>query len=225
MEPIDVSLENAVIRDPFDPCFLCEPERWRTILERKHVRLIAGLGPLCPGYVILAPRQHIHTSAELPEDILTEFIDTAQLAVGALVRHYGEGYTAYEHAKIGACHTLEMQKDFTTFCHHCHRVFIPRLTHGFSKLAEWLPDYIALPQPDAVRELRGRAYVFYETGDGHSMPVRRAYVAEDGLPSQFMRRILSQQINLGRDWNWNAEPRYEEMIVTAKHLREEFAKG
>src|SRR4051812_8347482 len=107
-----------LIDDPSEGCFLCQPEEWRVIFEGKSVRLIAGLAPLTPGYILLAPKEHVNTVADLDDGTLCEFLAVAELTTGILQQHYGPGYTAYEHGKIGACRTLELRKDFSSFCHH-----------------------------------------------------------------------------------------------------------
>lgn len=220
----EMDADSIVIRNPFDGCFLCDPEPWRVILDAKTVRLIAGLGPLCAGYVILAPKQHLYTAAELPEETFSEFLLAASQTVTALETQYAEGFTAYEHAKTGACYTLELRRDFSTFCHHCHRVFIPRATDSVARVAEWFPEWIDLPDPVAIRALRDRPYVFYETGRNGKSSVRRAYLGNEAIPSQFMRRILSDEMALGRSWDWSVDPHYDEMLDTVHRLRGAFAK-
>jgi hypothetical protein len=55
-------------------CFFCEPEPWRTIRVGPDINVIAGLGPLCPGYVMVAPTTHIHSVAELPLSTMSVFL-------------------------------------------------------------------------------------------------------------------------------------------------------
>ena len=62
---MDSDLSVTMLEDAYDGCFFCAPEPWRVIAEGEAVRLIAGAGPICPGYAILAPKQHVHSGLDL----------------------------------------------------------------------------------------------------------------------------------------------------------------
>lgn len=218
-----MGFSSELLQDPLDGCFFCRPERWRTIFKGQHTQILAGAGPLCPGYSMLAPRAHVHTAADLDERSLWEFLAIFELLKLSLSNQYGPGYTAYEHGRIGSCRALEIGNDLSTFCHHAHRVVIPVSTNCFSQIEPWFNSYCTLDSQHSIRDLAGEEYVYYETGAGISPVSRVGFQDHKGIPSQFMRRILTTALDRGRDWSWAVDPNYEEMIDTATRLKGEFA--
>lgn len=211
-----------LLENPLDGCFFCKPEEWRIIFLGQYVQVIAGVGPLCPGYVMLAPRPHIHTAADLDASSLWEFLAVFEILKLALKNQYGPGYTAYEHGRIGSCRMLETSNDYSTFCHHSHRVMIPVITNCFSTIQEWFENIHQLDAPDSIKSLEGQEYVYYETQQVNESIARIGFTGHKGIQSQFMRRVLTEKLNLNRDWNWASDLNYEEMIDTVSRLRGEF---
>jgi len=199
-------------------CFFCDPEPWRTLFRGKHVLLLAGAGPLCPGYIMLAPLKHVATVAELDEPSFWEFLALFEVSKELLLRRYGDGYTAYEHGRVGSCRIEDARPDTVSFCHHAHRIVIPRLTACRLRLEASFDKVRALSSPQELRELAGTPYVYYETGGQRRSTERWTFLGERGIPSQFMRRILTEELKLGRNWNWAADLNHEEMVDTACRL-------
>jgi CMP/dCMP kinase len=203
-------------------CFLCEPESWRVIHSGRYVRVIAGAGPLCPGYVMIAPKEHFHTAAELPEPVFWEFLSTAEVLKSILEQHYGAGFTAYEHGKLGACIPKEATGAYSTYCHHCHRVFIPMQSHCEQIVERYFNQATALPIAESLRAFSGQPYVYYETGLRSHVRHRSVYTQERAIHSQFMRTILTDALKLDRNALWRADLNVPGIIDTATTLRGDF---
>lgn len=212
-----------MIEQPERGCFLCTPEPWRVLLEGEFTRVIAGLGPLQPGYVLLSPKEHINTAAQLPQPVLAEFLAVAKLIEEALAHQYGAGYTAYEHGKLGACRPLELTGDLSSFCHHCHRCFIPSATNAFDIIRPFFRNVHRLHDPHDITTFKSTPYVFYETGRTAASHERWLFTNDIGIPSQFMRQILTNALKTGRHYSWASDPRYPEMVATIVALRPMFA--
>ncbi len=201
-------------------CFFCNPEVWRTIFGTNHVLLLAGAGPICPGYVILAPREHVHTVSALEPRILGELLAMFELVKRAFTSLYRPGWTAYEHGRVGACAVLESKGDLSTFCHHAHRVAIPCSTRLKTTIRTRFGRARQLRSERDITKAPSE-YVFYETGIG-DMVERLVFEGPMQLPSQFMRRLLTDHLGTGRPWNWAADLRIDEMIETTSLMRSEF---
>ncbi len=202
-------------------CFFCEPEEWRIIYNGTAIQLLAGAGPLCPGYVMLAPKSHTHSMAELDTDALAELLAIFEILKIALKNQYGGGYTAYEHGRTGSCITLETRGHMSTFCHHAHRIIIPQSIELDDDLETFFEKVEPIDDAFSIREKVGNPYVFFESSNGRSLS-RKVLLGPKNIGSQFMRRIISQKISLGRHWDWRRDIRYEEMIQTIACLRCEF---
>jgi cytidylate kinase len=208
-----------LLENPMEECFLCEPEPWRVIYLGQHVQLLAGAGPLSDGYVILAPRDHVGTSAELLNGALKEFLLCSLLTIQALQYHFGTGYTSYEHARIGSCNTLATSGQHGAYCHHAHRVFIPLRSVVKDVVGSSFDTSVPLAEPGDIVGLRDKPYVFYESVDTRGHVCRVAYTGDHGLPSQYMRRLLVQELGLPIPWRWTDNLNYPSMIATVSGLR------
>jgi cytidylate kinase len=211
-----------LLENPSEGCFFCDPERWRTIFTGRWTQVLAGAGPLIPGYTLLAPLTHTNTVAELPGLEAAEFLAVFEVLLRALRNQYRPGYTAYEHGRTGSCAILEAKEDLSTYCHHAHRVVLPRPTDTLPRIRSRFRDATSLEQGNSLLRHAGTPYVFYESGTPSAGTVRVALSGADDLPSQFMRRILTEELRTGRDWNWIRELHLEEMIETTALLRGEF---
>ena len=212
----------ALLNDALAGCCFCEPESWRTIYLGRLATIIAGAGPLCSGYTIVSPRQHHYTVAELPKAALWELLLAYEILIYALEHQYGPGYSAYEHARTGACLTLETKGDLSTYCHHAHRVVLPVKTNLEKLISGRFKHVKAQRAVDSISALSGTPYVFYETGIAGNVATRVAFTEDEGLPSQFMRRLLTDRLGSQRDWNWVSDFNYAEMIETVSLLRGDF---
>jgi cytidylate kinase len=209
--------------NPNEGCFLCSPEAWRVIFTGEHVRVVAGLGPICPGYILVAPKAHVATSADLDTVTRREFFAVCDIVKHALHAQYGSGYTAYEHAKLGSCRLLEEKKDTSHFCFHCHRVFVPVMPDVGERVREFFSESRAISSPDDIVGLAGMQYVYHEVGTVAGVSSATAYLEHKGVPSQFMRRILMPELGLSRDPNWALRHDLETVISTLAALRIEFS--
>lgn len=183
------------------------------------MQLIAGRGPICPGYVMLAPKKHIHTAAKLPDTLWAEFLAFHDVIVLALERQYGPGFTAYEHGQLGSCRIREQRPTTNTYCHHCHRVYIPVATACHDEIGKWFDVSHELNDRNRLRSLSDTPYVYYESQDSTGGAIRIAYEEGRAVPSQFMRRILTSRLKTHREYNWAVDARLEEMVSTYAALR------
>jgi CMP/dCMP kinase len=172
---------------------------------------------------MIAPLSHIHSVAELDDATLAEFLAVFEIVKLSLRRQYNTGYTAYEHGRVGACRVLEVHDDLSTFCHHAHRIVIPRATNCASEIGDWFEANHELANPEQLQQFATQEYVYYETGQEDRFEIRRVFTGHKGIPSQFMRRILTTSLDLGHDWNWVSDLNYEGMIDTVAHLRAELS--
>lgn len=116
---------GLVNENPAEGCFLCDPEAWRIIFETQNFQVVAGLGPLCAGYILVATTDHVETLAQIPANHMAEFLLLDRLVREALAAFYGNGLSSYEHGKVGSCMSATAGQRSGTYCFHAHRVYIP----------------------------------------------------------------------------------------------------
>jgi len=216
----DSALTGQLLPQLGEDCFLCEPENWRVLYAGKHLRLIAGLGPLTSGYVLLAPAEHIRTTVDQPADVYFEFGAVQELLLAAFQHQYGSGYTAYEHGRLGSCRLAEHTGAHGSFCFHSHRVFIPidvRL-----ELAPHFQESIKLDDRSGLRSWSGAPYVYYEHGVNAQPSEIFIFSDAPTLPSQFMRKQIGSAIRRAESWDWSVDLGLLGVLATVRALRPEF---
>ena len=198
-------------------CFLCKPEAWRVVFEGLRVRVITGMGPLRTGYVMIAPKEHVQTVAQLDETTLYEFSLVRTILIDALAIEYGSGFTAYEHGKTGACAVDGPEE--SGYCFHAHRVFIPARSARLRDIRASFNNSLEIPTFNDISTLDDDPYVFFETGRDGMRSEAHAFRAPDPLASQFVRRFLAEELDLGRPVSWAVHFNIEEMVDTSIRLR------
>lgn len=210
---------DELLKDPDEGCFLCAPEKWRVIFSGRYNRVIVGVGPLTNGYCMISPKEHISTVANLSQKAFFEFISLSYILKLAYKYHYRNGSTSYEHARIGVC-SFEVRES----CQHAHRVFIPTKSDVFDRISDFFEESHFLEKDIDIQNFSQNDYVYYEVDDGHKGKAMSVFLnPKEPLFSQFMRRILSEELEVSENWNWAIDHDYKSMISTIKTLCCEFS--
>jgi diadenosine tetraphosphate (Ap4A) HIT family hydrolase len=216
---------SGLIPDPRRSCFLCRPEDWRIVFRTERVQVVAGLGPLREGHVLVAPVAHVSAVANLDEDTFLEFLVTCELVRASLADKYGPGYTAYERGRFVTESGTPLHTN-TNFCYHAHRNIVPGRSDCFDAISGYFARRMSLTAAEDVKLLgtasRARDYIYYETGSDSTDCQRVGFLEPSEIPNQFMRRLVASDWLLERAPEWNADLDYATLINTTAALRGEF---
>lgn len=173
-----------------------EPYRRRVLLESRSFAVLPSLGALAPGHVLLCPRQHVGSFAQVDVSLHSEYRDVKATLVARLRAMYEGEITIFEHGMAADGGRMVCTVD------HAHQHFVP------------LPPWLDAAAPvawtrtfdgslAALRRLAGgQEYVSCETPDG----VCRLMTAGRGIESQLMRKIIATGLGRGHRWNWRETP-------------------
>jgi len=180
----------------------------RNILTSEHFVVFVGMGPLPEGYLLLAPRAHHISYAQVPVEWYPEFLVLKSQVTEMLSSVYTTPIF-FEHgpasvSKRGGCciehahmHAAPVQVDLLqSISNH----FQGRRLYSFYELK----DLGEQKQP----------YLFYENVKGE----RFIFVVPPRIPSQFLRRLLAGELGIPDEWDWALFPRRQAMIETARKL-------
>jgi diadenosine tetraphosphate (Ap4A) HIT family hydrolase/SAM-dependent methyltransferase len=182
----------------------------RLIRRTSVIDVLAGLGALIPGYVLMIPRRHIRSLGELTLPELQHVLDAAWTMVKRLTRIFGGSVVLVEHGSSG------VPRGPSGACiEHAHMHLFPvdsgsdtnllRL-HGSQRIRD-LSELCALAQ-------EGRNYYFSATASDEY------YLSADpDLGSQYARRVWATTVSKPDEWDWGLFPFLDNVRLTATRLR------
>lgn len=200
-----MSVVPQVAADEAHPdCRFCTlPEPWRIILQMTNFFVLAGLGPIGPGYCIIITREHISCYGALTQKYFTEFYEVLHAVQESQIHVFG-GSSLFEHGRNGGCLPQSHGEDL---CFHAHMHLLAAtvdLTPAVSS------DYDTIRIDDlsdlAAKTKSGTApYLLMQSADN-----LRLVVDPSNLPSRYLRSKAAEQV-LGDTLfaDWQAFPAYD----------------
>jgi ATP adenylyltransferase len=194
----------------------------RLLVETEHFSIIAGLGQIVEGYLLVLSKAHYHSISYLPTEFFPELEEISRKVRSILRKEYGEPLI-FEHGSIlfdsggsqpqphggGMCidhahiHYMPVPED-QTLINRLQRVFSWRIIDRLSELKEQAQTHTP--------------YLFVEGSEG----IRYVFDAASP-PSQYMRKLIAQHINTPERWSWSVYPELERVLATVKRLRKHFS--
>jgi diadenosine tetraphosphate (Ap4A) HIT family hydrolase len=186
----------------------------RIVADRQHLVAFPTLGQLVPGSLLVVPKQHIETFAQLSCELRIEALHFINQLEPRLQR-FGHCFL-FEHGAQSAC-----GGGCGIYHGHVHLVPLPTpvrhddvvdfqvqraatLLEVWNKVEDCL-EYLALRD--------GFGTVGYCVPDG----------SRPGFGSQYCRRRIAEYLNLGRPWDWRAYDSVEPFLLdTVEALRETY---
>jgi diadenosine tetraphosphate (Ap4A) HIT family hydrolase len=188
----------------------------RVMMETRRFALIPSLGPLAPGHVLLCPKWHVHSFAELDETGYAEFLSFKQEVCTALEAAYGPELLWFEHGMAASGGRIPCSID------HAHQHVVP--LRDSPELKSLLASLAMQPFDGSRAELltctAGNEYIQVE------LPDRTKYVATrgtEGFESQWMRRFVADRFGTPTRWNWREYPEPMAAHASWQHLVSDLA--
>jgi diadenosine tetraphosphate (Ap4A) HIT family hydrolase len=162
------------------------------ICESDHNLAVAGLGALSEGYVLLVPKAHYLSVAQLPEPMVEDLERLKQHIRSAIGKIYASA-VFFEHGAVtenkrgGAC------------IDHVH-------VHAFPcqiDLRQFLQKDFPETRIQSLKELKlfaeiNQPYIFYENQLGEMF----VYETPAQIPSQYIRRRWAEALGRSDEWDW-----------------------
>lgn len=196
-------------------CLFCEVARGSRSSDAPEEHILAasenfiakpGLGPLSEGYLLIIPREHSVSFSEMDIPSLKEASLLTQELASRLQKMYDLPISYFEHGcfsgggRGGSC------------IDHAHLHLLPTTVN----LGKTLGERFQSKRIQGLTELSGycdrskRPYIYYHAPTG----LDTLYDVPNTLESQFLRRLISQQLGLeGNRWDWRLFPLREEIMT------------
>ncbi|KAB2945599.1 MAG: hypothetical protein MPEBLZ_03997 [Candidatus Methanoperedens nitroreducens] len=192
----------------------------RTIFDTKHFSVIASLGQIVEGYLLIISKEHYYSMAHITDDLYEELDILYSRTKLLLSNAYGPPII-FEHGPM----PIEKEKDVSAIgggscVDHAHLHFVPfpvSSTHIISYLRRRFScRTISNFEELKIQAERNIPYFFVETPKGE----RYIFDVPFPPPSQYLRQLLSNEIGVPEKWNWRIHPETERILTTVKLLND-----
>jgi diadenosine tetraphosphate (Ap4A) HIT family hydrolase len=176
----------------------------RIIEETNNFRVIATLGQIVEGYVIITPREHYPCMGAMPEELINEFSELKEEFDKRITRKYSKPIH-WEHGIIGQ----------TIFHAHSHLIPFPEGKDLFARFRKDFPEYKEL---SSMLELKNvwkekGVYVYYEDKDS------KKHAFFTGIFPMYARYLSAEELGAPEKGNWRNIPKDEDMRLIRNTIK------
>lgn len=153
------------------------------------------------GYLLIVPKQHFLCFGELDSELMTELEEILEKILAYVRQKSGDECIIFEHG------TRNVEKLTSTSIMHAHIHVIP----SKKGIVPFLPDYCELYKVKGISDLAKETenYLFLRDVNGVSYIVKY-----DNYPSQFLRTVICESMDISKYWDWRQFPFKENMLIT-----------
>lgn len=196
-----------------DTCSLCQPDKERIIYESKNFFVLASLGPIVEGYLVVFSKPHYSCFGSFPAELLVEFRELQILISSVFFKAYGKKAIFFEHGQVKSC----LQKvPHEEHCYHAHMHAVPGDCDLLPKISKRLEPF-SLSKIESLKDffLQFDHYLYFENSQKH----RYAFYVNKDLPRQFLRLILAKKLDTPKKADWVKYPEREKVKRAIKKLK------
>ena len=204
---------------PEDQCFLCAPDPKLVYSQDLNAFALCGLGPIIPGYSVVAPRKHIPSGADVGGAELDKFLEFTLGVRRKLSRLYGSCLMT-EHGRLPVC--VDVSGTTDPHCFHAHFLLFPgaptveqQAVEAFAKVDKFESLTEALRAASSYDE-----YFLLSPSEDNFMVMARP----GKLMRQFARYLVADALGQPELANWRRYPLEETAKSVAGHLRSKFQR-
>ncbi len=180
----------------------------REIFDDPNFAVVATLGQLVRGWLLIIPRRHITSISALPDELHSSFLQLLR-SVRDTVGEFYSSPAIFEHGTV-------IQGSSGAACiEHAHLHVLPSVTGLYEDLAE---KFVLLPVeglPGLWSNPPSDDYLYYETSEGESYLVQ----AGPRVPCQFFRRYVADLVGQPERWDWRSYLGTKEVAEVTTILR------
>lgn len=187
-------------------CSLLSPPRNRFLYETPEFMVFPTLGCFVEGYLLICPKQHVSSIANLSTGSFTGLAQLASRVKEIVAAAYGEPIV-FEHGMSG-CGRI----DAGGCIEHAHLHVVPGTIDIEKLLAEYSrPEEIPW---SSVAQFAGTSYILGQSYGGKTW----VSAVRDVLPSQYMRRLVARELGVFEFWDWRDYPEFDKIDATLARL-------
>ncbi len=183
----------------------------RLIMRTSNADVIAGLGCLIPGYVVLVPARHVDSIGELDRREVEEIFDLAWATVGRVRRTFGGSAVTVEHGSSGPTNSTGR-----ACIAHAHMHIFP-ISAAADAQAFQLEGSIPVHSLELLVDAANSGRNYYYAASSWADALLKL---DPRIPSQHARRVWVTGLRpTGTNGIWAVLPNFENARLTATALR------
>jgi diadenosine tetraphosphate (Ap4A) HIT family hydrolase len=196
-------------------CFLCRPDEKLTYVTSRVGFALCGLGPILPGYSVVATHEHVRSAADIDFAVVNEFVEFASTVRARLASAFGSCVLT-EHGRLPVC--VDVSGTTDPHCFHAHFLLFP----GAPEIDQQARSYFAQVRPansfaQALATARATDEYFLLSSD----PEHFLIMTRPGrLIRQFARLLVADALGHPELADWRHHSSHEEALKGAKELRD-----
>lgn len=206
-------LENRLCRF----CYLDANRKNRILYTTDNFYVLLARGPICEGYLLLISKKHYASSADIPKEMMDEFLNLKERIKRILIKEYGS-CMFYEHGRIPICLNLFDNKDseHSGHCYHMHMHAVPTSISLKDEISKDF-DSISIKEISDFDHNTIKEYLFYE-----ERGKKYIFIVNSKPRSQYLRFLLAKKIGNERLANWEKFPRRRTIEKAKKRMKKYF---
>jgi diadenosine tetraphosphate (Ap4A) HIT family hydrolase len=193
----------------------------RTVHRTKHFLVIAGIGPIHPGYLLILTQDHYSSMALIPDELYGELERLVASTAEVLTKCYGRGAIVFEHGPMPLDPMAPSSRAWGggSCVDHAHFHCVP--TDGAVRLHTAVEKQFPGNSFLRLNELQRRAsenqaYMFIQEPDGSRFIFDAPYA-----PSQYLRRVAAGIFGREHEWDWRSYPNAEVIAETVAKVSDQ----
>ncbi len=192
----------------------------RMLGETKNFAVIAGMGQLVEGYILILSKKHFNSMAYISSDLLGELSELSEKIRFCIETEYATPLI-FEHGSVLEVEVGKSPAQGGGMCiDHAHFHYIPLADSRpiiTSLKSEFSWHSISELSDLEIQARNHQPYIFVQASD-----LERLVFKADSPPSQYMRRLIAQHLGIADKWNWATHPEPEKLALTVNRLKKYF---
>ena len=176
-----------------------EVDAWdRPLLASPNFYVVPSLGALVEGWLLIVPRRHFISAAEIGDDLAEELWEITGLVRDLLAKHYGPVWL-FEHGPATAMRSVGCGVD------HAHVHLVPMVGDLIRTARAFLPHGVAFRAANfsSCRDewRKGADYLFVDAPDARGAAAATA----PSLGSQIFRKAIAELVGRPHQFDWKSD--------------------
>lgn len=180
------------------------------IIDTENFFVLAAMGQMCEGYLLICCREHINNMTLLNPAQWDELKMLKERIRRLVFNTYKHQAVMFEHGD--ASNTIKGGSCIT----HAHIHVVPVSINSHPEFLNQFELEFFSEYDDFKNAYRGKAPYFYLELSNRQIIAFQEY----GLPCQFGRQLIHKESGLKEHWDWRINPTKEKMLLTIAKYNE-----